>query len=191
MRPNFRRTIVKNVILKALGVRPTKKDDLILLCQKHASLTTFRLAFKELVAEGHIDPIHLLGSCSGQYVISLAHKTDLVMTEPVKPLPPVPAPQTYNYVEAVLMMVNDNVSMSVPGASTPCEIQDGKIMWCDVALEVHQLFVLTDEYSHTRVEAIDAWLDGRGIENRSSTKIHRTSDNDMSWLTYGSWKIHL
>lgn len=189
MRPNFRRTIVKSIILKTLGERPTKKDDLIFLCQQYASRTTFRVAFSELVAEGHIDPIHLLGSCSGQYVISLAHK-DLVMTEPVKPLPPVPAPQTYTYVEAVFMMVIDNVSMSVPGESTPCEIQDRKIVCRDVDVKPDQLFVLTDEYPYTREEALAAWLDGRGIENRSSTKIHRTSDNDMSWLTYGSWKIH-
>ena len=182
----------KEIILDTLDQRgPTQKGILMLSLQKYACDSTFDKSFNELVAEGHLQRIHVRGQYRSRDFISLAHKTDLVMTDPVKPLPPVPAPQTYNYVEAVLMMVNDNVSMSVPGASTPCEIQDGKIMWCDVALEVHQLFVLTDEYSHTRVEAIAAWLDGRGIENRSSTKIHRTSDNDMSWLTYGSWKIHL
>lgn len=190
MRPNFRRTIVKNIILKTLGERPTKKDDLISLCLQHASLTTFRLAFSELVADGHIDPIHWLGSCSGKYVISLAHKTDLVMTEPVKPLPPVPAPQTYTYVEAVLMMVNDSVSVSVPGASTPCEIQDGKIMWCDVALEVHQLFVLTDEYPYTREEAIAAFVNNQDVQNSSSSKRHNINDNEFSWLKFTRFKIY-
>jgi hypothetical protein len=180
----------KEVIIDALDQRgPTQKGFLMLSLQKYACDSTFDKSFNELVAEGHLQRIHVRGQYRSRDVISLAHK-DLVMTEPVKPLPPVPSPQTYTYVQAVVMMVIDKVSVSVPGESTPCQIQDGKIMCRDVDVIPDQLFVLTDEYPYTQDEAIDAWLHGRGIENRSSTKIHRTSDNDMSWLTYGSWKIH-
>lgn len=181
----------KEIILDTLDQRgPTQKGILMLSLKKYACDSTFDKSFNELVAEGHLQRIHVRGQYRSRDFISLADKTDLVMTEPVKPLPPVPAPQTYNYVEAVLMMIIDNVSMSVPGESTPCEIKDRKIMCRDVDVKPDQMFVLTDEYPYTREEAIAAWLDGRGIQNRSSTKIHRTSDNDMSWLTYGSWKIH-
>ena len=186
-----KRGIVKQIILDTLGQRgPTKKTDLNRLLRQHAGDSTFDDSFNDLVAEGHLDRIHVLGQYRGQDVISLTGKTDLVMTEPVKPLPPVPAKKTYTYVEAVLMMVNDNASMSVPDASTPCKIQDGKIMWCDVALEVHQLFVVTDEYPYTQDEAFDAYRQGKGIENPSSKKVHRISDNDVSWLSFTRWKIH-
>ena len=180
----------KQIILDTLDQNgPTEKIILMMSLQKYACDTTFDKSFNELVTEGHLHRIHVPGQYRSRDVISLS-SNNLVMTEPVKPLPPVPAPQTYTYVDAVLMMVNDNVSVSVPGASTSCEIQDGKIMWCDVALEVHQLFVLTDEYPYTREEAIAAFVNNQDVQNSSSSKRHNINDNEFSWLKFTRFKIY-
>jgi len=169
---------------------PMKKIDLFFAAKDYASQPYLDRCFTSLKQKGTIKRSHIQGQFAGQDMISLTGIHDLFMTEPVKLLPPVPPQQIYTYVDAVLMIVNNNVSMSVQGESTPCTIEDGKIMSSNVAVNVNTVFVLTQHYPHTRDEAIAAWLDGSGIENPSSTKIHRTSDNDVSWLKFAKWKIH-